>query len=139
MDKLKPEDVMRELGKIVSDPNCTNMRYIEGCGHFCKVFREPIDDMAGGRSPKCNEHCEHYSSPYVEGLIRAALAILREKDAEIERLKDTLADALVRAEIAKAETITEFENRLVTYYNSLKSGLVAYHIEQVAKEMRDKL
>ena len=41
--------------------------------------------------------------------------------------------------IARAEAITEFEQRLITYYNALKSGLVAYHIEQVAKEMRDKL
>ena len=86
MNEMKPEDVMRALEKIVSDPNCTNMRYIEGCGYFCKVLREPIDDMARGRSTKCNENCEHYSQPYIEGLIRSALALLREKDGEIERL-----------------------------------------------------
>jgi hypothetical protein len=91
------------------------MRYIEGCGHFCKVFREPIDDMAGGKSPKCNEHCEHYSSPYVEGLIRAALALLREKDAEIEKWQtafekeyDRVEHLMRKLETVRTEAITEF-------------------------------
>ncbi len=88
MNELKPEDVMGALEEFASLTNCNNMRYLEGCGHFCKVLREPIDDMAGGRSPKCNEHCEHYSPPRDEELFRATLALLREKDARIKELEE---------------------------------------------------
>jgi hypothetical protein len=119
MNELKPEDVMRELEEFASLTNCNNMRYLEGCGHFCKVLREPIDDMAGGRSPKCNEHCEHYSPPRDEELFRATLAILREKDAEIERLKSDFEKAQCSVELLGAELG--------------KLGLALSQVEQIAR------
>lgn len=133
-EQLKLEDVMSGLEQMASLTNCNNMRYLEGCGHFCKVLREPIDDMAGGRSPKCNELCEHYTPPRDEELFRAALALLREKDAEIERLKahnrelDNLSDLLHKkldegysefANEERSEAITEFAERLKASLNDV--------------------
>ena len=103
MNELKHEDVMRALEEFASLTNCNNMRYLEGCGHFCKVLRESIDDMAGGRSPKCNEHCEHYSPPRDEELFRATLALFREKDALIEDYRQELGRARVALNDANAE------------------------------------
>ena len=65
--------------------------------------------------------------------------LLDERDAEIEMYKGVSRLLKKDVDDARSEAITEFEQRLITYYNALKSGLVAYHIEQVAKEMRDKL
>ena len=120
---MKPEDVMRALECCTFNPNCEECPFTLG-----------------------REDCT--------SLDQHALALLREKDAEIERLRrgtftceefmnsippeGIRVTFLDRREI-RAEAITEFEQRLITYYNALKSGLVAYHIEQVAKEMRDKL
>lgn len=90
----------------------------------------------------CDFKAECDDCPYVGrcwDLNRDAIALLREKDAEIERLNDTLADALVRAEVAKVETITEFAERLKRFYSHLGGktvgGSVEYHIEQVKKEL----
>lgn len=152
MNEMKPEDVMRAL-ECCSNLNC------DGC---------PFDKP----TPNC-----------ISGLPKAALALLREKDAtiadyilqiaemqkqiatqdriltdfmkrkEIEADKDAEIERLtielqamrgaansykMQLETARADAITEFEKRLVTYYNALRSGLVAYHIEQIAKEMREK-
>jgi chromosome segregation ATPase len=82
---------------------------------------------------------------------------ISEKDAEIDMLKSDFEKAqcsveLLGAElgklglalshveqIARSEAITEFENRLIKYYDALKSGLVAYHIKEVAKELKEDL
>jgi hypothetical protein len=65
---------------------------------------------------------------------------IAQKDAEIESLKNLLDDKCDRC-IArdKAEAITQIAERLITYFDALKSGLVSYHIKQIAKEMREKL
>ena len=73
-----------------------------------------------------------------------------DKDAEIERLNgviETMEDNCMtcdykivdRVSTARAEAITEFAERLKKYYDALKSGLVSYHIDQIAKEMREKV
>ena len=145
MNEMKPEDVMRAL------EHCANYKSQEVSCVGCPLYR------------KCDVNT-------LEGL---ALALLREKDAEIERLTVNMnafgltaknlaednerltaqiehCDACDRIGLthsehevcikqARADAITEFAERLVTYYNALKSGLVAYHIEQIAKEMREKL
>ena len=82
--------------------------------------------------------------------------LLREKDAEIERLTAYNAnlicantditnrhkDYLEEAErIARADAITEFAERLKTFYKHLPGntvgGAVEYHIDQIAKEMKE--
>lgn len=148
MNELKPEDVMRALEKFASLNNCNNMRYLEGCGHFCKVLREPIDDMAGGRSPKCNEHCEHYSPPRDEEVFRAALALLREKDAEIEELTDDnkwsakriietdKLVSLLKAEVERLnkanQNFAELENGyIVTGYKNIRAEAITEFAERL--------
>jgi NurA-like 5'-3' nuclease len=72
---------------------------------------------------------------------------IEKKDAEIERLNNTLADALVRAEVAKVETITEFAERLkaeavevdvsMGYGNECwQKAVTEWEIDQIAKEMK---
>lgn len=75
----------------------------------------------------------------MNALEKAALALLREKDAEIERLNNTLADALVRAEVAKVETITEMESRLEQIGTPLMHTYVVTRmdIKQVVKDMKE--
>lgn len=78
-----------------------------------------------------------------------AITLLREKDAEIEGLKldievldadlSRYTESVVQmCEATRAKAITEFAERLKKYYDALKSGLVSYHIDQIAKEMREK-
>jgi hypothetical protein len=120
MNELKPEDVMRAL------ECCHQPVYsCEDCPYF--------------GTTKGNVACS-------ERLAKDALALLREKDAEIEKWQTAFEKEYVRVEhltrrieTTRAEAIAEFAERLITYYNSLKSGLVAYHIEQIAKELREKL
>lgn len=35
--------------------------------------------------------------------------------------------------------LDDMTQRLKKYYDALKSGLVSYHIDQIAKEMREKV
>ena len=114
MNEMKPEDVMRALECCASG---TGGDACNGC---------PFNER---------NVCDND----MNALEKAALALLREKDAEIERYKGVIRLLEKDVADARSEAITEFEQRLITYYNALKSGLVAYHIEQVAKEMRDKL
>lgn len=93
-----------------------------------------------------------------DAVCRHALALLREKDATIDALNGLFVKATSDAEqerfqcknickptyknlleTARAEAITEFEERLIKYYDALKSGLVAYHIKEVAKELKEDL
>ena len=92
--------------------------------------------------------------PYGDELARLQKEVA-EKDAEIERLtvnmnaygltaknlaeefEDYRADVQMEIADARAEAITEFEERLIKYYNALKCGLVAYHIREVAKELKE--
>ena len=140
--ELKPEDVMRALEEFASLNNCNNMRYFEGCGHFCKVLRELIDDMAGGRSQKCNEHCEHYSPPRDEEVFRAALSLLKkyqaenaEKDAEIERLRerqkrlDEGLDTVIRASTQEVEG---WKHHFESLYETSKETVRAEAIDEFA-------
>ena len=88
----------------------------------------------------CYHSCPYYGANRCVSKLNAdAIVLLREKDKEIERLETINALHKENEKIIRNVIITEFAHRLVTYYNSLKSGLVAYHIEQIAKEMREKL
>ena len=95
------------------------------------------------------DHC-----PYGDEIVRLQKEVA-EKDAEIERLTAYNAnlicantditnrhkDYLEEAErIARADAITEFAERLKTFYKHLPGntvgGAVEYHIDQIAKEMK---
>ena len=85
---------------------------------------------------------------------RDALALLRDqsvelnkKDAEIERLTTELqamrsaANSLkMHYESARSEAITEFAERLKTFYSHLPGttvgGAVMFHVDLIAKEMK---
>lgn len=123
MNKLKHEDVMMALEWC----SC----YDGNCPTDCPLFTDT----------------ECYQT-----LSKNVLYLLREKDAEIERLTAYNANLLCantditnrhkdyveEAErIARRDAITEFEERLIKYYDALKSGLVAYHIREVAKELKE--
>jgi hypothetical protein len=119
MNELKPEDVMRALECCTFNPKC------DEC-------------------PLGGEDCIN--------LDQLALALLREKDAEIERLNaenEEQDQAIIRAlrsmgeirRTARAEAISEFADRLKTFYKHLPGntvgGAVEYHIDQIAKEMKE--
>lgn len=108
MNEMKPEDVMRAL------EHCANYKSQEVSCIGCPLYG------------KCDVNI-------LEGL---ALALLREKDAEIERLNDTLADALVRAEIAKDETIIEFAERIVNAIHP-EYPISVCQVYRIAKEMKE--
>ena len=134
--ELKPENVMRALECHSGNGDCFKV-----CPYFTSVY---------------DESC-------LKNLVRDALALLREKDALIEALSKNNADLeaelaqthdaveekdeeidRLRAEYSKltlkySKAITEFEERLIKYYDALKSGLVAYHIKEVAKELKEDL
>lgn len=142
MSKLKPEDVMRALECCAEDTS-------EACLKCVFGLTPPY--------PVCKTM-----------VAKQALALLREKDAEIGRLnielqamrgaansykmlletaqKDFLdyqADVQMEIDDARAEAITEFAERLKKFYGILKGktvgGSVEYHIDQIAKEMKEKL
>ena len=149
MNEMKPEDVMRAL---------------EQCG-----------GLIDGLCKNCPLEADNYCN---ENLSKYALALLREKDAEIKELTDDnkwsakriietdklvsiLKDEVERLNKAiegyaeleqgcivtgykkiRADAITEFAERVKTFYRNLRGktigGSVEYHIEQIAKEMREK-
>lgn len=160
MNEPKPEDVMRALEQMASKANCNYMRHLEGCGYFCIRLGKNVDDMAKGRGPECNENCEHFSPPYIEEVLRSALALLREKDAEIEMLKKDREELIVTlkmndapfpeglqivhdfCEKRKMEAISEFAERLKSEVNggqfaSYKGLEIRNVIDQIAKEMKE--
>ena len=72
-----------------------------------------------------------------------------DKDAEIERLQGAVEQYeqerkyhFAMSRKAQADAITEFAERLKKFYGILKGktvgGSVEYHIDQIAKEMREK-
>ncbi len=155
-NELKTEDVMKALEQMASKANCNYMRHLEGCGYFCIRLGKNVDDMAKGRSPECNANCEHFSPPYIEEVLRSALALLRdlfrelkEKDAEIERLKHQISiyhkmidiceskyemlDFLTKK--ARDEAITEFAERIVKAIHP-EYPLSVCQVYQIAKEMK---
>ena len=159
MNELKPEDVMRALERIATKANCNNMRHLEGCGYFCIRLGKNVDDMAKGRSPECNENCKHFAPPHIEEVLRAALALIREKNAEIERLNKDRKELIVTlkmndapfpeglqivhdfCEKLKTEAITEFAERLVGRFNvcpkaKYSESTVHDLIKRVANEMK---
>ena len=97
---------------------------------------------------ECPYHRNHETDGCVHKLIQNALALLHENDAEIERLRieismyahsvEKIAENYHRQ--GRAEAINEFAERLKKFYSNLKcktvGGLVKYHIEQIAKEMK---
>lgn len=160
MNELKPEDVMRAL-------ECHSLADISTCDDcpYCDI------------SEQGNCGCD---------MARDALALIREKDAEIERLREVILKGdyssytarlateswhrnnlerirRLEAEIERlshqcsecagctqwkcdcsnirVEAITEFAERLKTFYKHLPGntvgGAVEYHIDQIAKEMKE--
>jgi hypothetical protein len=112
MNELKPEDVMKALERMASKANCNHMRHLEGCGYFCIRLGKNVDDMAKGRSPECNENCEHFAPPYIEQVLRSAIALLREKDAEIERLREIIVKGDYSSYTARLATESWHRNNL---------------------------
>lgn len=108
------------------------------------------------------ERCPNYKNRFCCTIKENALALLREKDAEIERLEKHLDYKCVYGydgevmefcvqgpcphynmeKQVRAEAITEFAERLKKFYANLKGktvgGSVEYHIDQIAGEMREK-
>ena len=84
--------------------------------------------MAGGRSQKCNEHCEHYSPPRDEEVFRAALALLREKDALLAewdaKLKDYETELLGKVmDIEKLKACCDEKDALIAELTKIISEM----------------
>ena len=102
MNELKQEDVMRAL------ECCKSYRDLHACVNVCPYFRAELG---------CDENCTNR-------MAQDALALLREKDKEIERLqgkvdalfrlnveRDIVADEMLTEE-ARAEAVREFVERV---------------------------
>lgn len=127
MNELKPEDVMKALECCNTKGNCNQCPY-EIVGEY---------------------------TPCYSALTQDALALLREKDAEIERLKAYIQRCksgeeywvkclLERPQEARADAITEFAERLIAkkcHYTETEhtfdfDGVTVEDIYQIAKEMK---
>lgn len=95
----------------------------------------------------CNFNAECDNCPYVGrcwDLNKDALALLREKDAEIERLteenkslRDNTEVIIEMVTIARAEAITEFAERLKARMREVyPADIYDSDIDQIAKEMK---
>lgn len=66
--------------------------------------------------------------------LKAALSLINKQRDEIKDLEARIAD--------DASLLTEFADRLKRYYSTLNGGtnstLVAYHIDQILKEIKEK-
>ena len=138
MNELKPEDVMRALDIL------DKMDFFQGqrAGRelwFKKPFEVQEQDIADFSQ----------GIDFVKNLITNALVLLREKDAEIERLRNEKVFALRRLienikANARAEAITEFEKKLMEkkcHYTETEhtfdfDGVTVEDIEQTAKELK---
>ena len=144
MNEMKPEDVMRALenGRYIDADELWNNRpeninkegsFIDGWFYCLDRFSRHLKEMIDKPS-----------------VAKAALALLREKDAEIERLKkhnkelDSLCNLLHQkldegyAEFAndeRAEAITEFAERIVKAIHP-EYPLSVCQVYQIAKEMK---
>lgn len=99
MNELKPEDVMKAL-ECCSNPD------VDACSR-CPIYPFSLNWT--------QEEC-------METAIRYALALLREKDAEIERLHAScteLTRKCANLHAARAEAITEFAERLKASLNDV--------------------
>ena len=136
MNELKPEDVMRATECCATAPMYACNR--RDCPYYYATSKY--------------SECKHK-------LLSDVASLLREKDAEIERLTarqenvsfvlksamehyDALyeeAKEILKTE-ARVEAIDEFAERLKKFYANLKGktigGSVEYHIDQIAKEMK---
>lgn len=144
MSELKPEDVMRALEcctrgrKHKDDRPCLECPY-----NFCNIVGGTDERQVSGT-------CQGW-------MMKDALALLREKDAEIERLKehqDTVTIVCERAKehyhnlyenakelfkaTARAEAITEFAERLkkTLIASGIYPVIVKNSIEKIAKELK---
>jgi hypothetical protein len=123
MNEMKPEDVMRALEL------CKSFRDLHACD-VCPYFRAELAD---------DESCTNR-------MVQDALALLREKDADIEVLGAELSryteNVARMVETARSEAITELAEKIKCFYNNLPGktvgGSVAYHVDQIVKEMREK-
>ena len=131
MNELKPEDVMRALEL------CKSCRDLQPCD-VCPYFRAELGD---------DESC-------VNRMAQDALALLREKDAEIERLKAAAEEAVrsftrletlynlkcKQLETTRAEAITAFVDGCVKMAIGL-GGIPVVCLEsifQFAKKMKEE-
>ena len=121
MNKLKPEDVMRALEL------CKSFRDLHACD-VCPYFRAELGD---------DESCTNR-------MAQDALALLREKDAEIEKLETAFEKEYVRVEhlmrqleTARAEAITEFEKELTS--ELIRGGIYPVFVKGAIERTDKKL
>ena len=136
-NELKPEDVMRALECCIKRERENTSKYCDNCPSAYANYGDEV---------MC---C-------LDGMYASAIALLREKDAEIERLHRVSAETNdrnfrlleatkksceARINLAIREAITEFAERLKTFYKHLPGntvgGAVEYHIDQIAKDMKE--
>ena len=126
MTDFKQEDVMRAL------ECCSSTTVVECCN--CPYAKQPTDDFCANR------------------LLKDAIALLREKDKEIERLEAEVAQ--VRTELnhatnlgceayetARSEAVSEFAERLYPLYEVLcvDEGDWRNEVDKIAEELKGEL
>ena len=152
MNELKPEDVMRAIVELRKHGlnNGGALGYHAG---WCDEVADLLENALALLREKdvIIKEFEHQG--------KIALKRIEEKDAEIERLSsrvsmlheielsyalqygDAIDKDIARRQL-RAEAITEFAERLKTFYRRLPGktvgGSVEYHINQVLKEMMEK-
>ena len=129
MNELKPEDVMRALECCLQAdgaPDCYKLKCPARLGNGLCFYE--ID---------CEFNSEEEA---LKKMLADALALLREKDAEIERYKCVIRLLEKDVADAKSEAINEFAQKVKTFYHNLSGktvgGSVEYHIDMIAKEMK---
>ena len=145
MNELKPEDVMRALeccsAEISTRENCSVCPMGGKRDCMTILYREALA-LLREKNALLAEWDAKLKSYGIE---------LMGKDAEIERLsakadkwlehlKAVLSERADHTE-AVSEAITEFAERIKTFYHNLSGktvgGSVAYHIDMIAKELKE--
>lgn len=113
---------------------------------FIKVLEDWINRLCGGCNKKPDADCFQVCAPYS---VQKLLALLREKDKEIETLGAELSryteNVAEMVETARADgynrALDDLTERLTKYYGVLKGktvgGSVEFHVRQIAKEIRE--
>jgi hypothetical protein len=133
VSELKPEDVMMAFEICLYSDSCERCPYND----VIECHRQRMKD-ALARIREMNEEIKRLKAK--SQLDDAAYEGMQELyDADVKDLSDTLADALVRAEIAKFEAITEFLERAKSKareMGDLKPFITIEDLERIAKELK---
>lgn len=111
---MNMEKIIKALESLIAETSkCANEKYVEACGLFCSARMIMVSDLAHSKNNECNESCKHYAPPYMYCVLKDALALIKEQQAEIERLQKYDTDvAFKHYNDGVSDTVKKMQERL---------------------------